>query len=116
MPWFCGRRCRPRRACSRRPWPGIDYWGKSAIRRYLADNVFQALLINRQPKGAERSLAAAEAVMAELVAAIDRGRSLIVFPEGTRGLGDEVAPFKSGIYHLAGSARMSSSFRRISRT
>ena len=83
------------------PVAGIDYWGKSRLRRYLADNVFQALLINRQPKGAERSLAAAEAVMADLVAAIDRGRSLIVFPEGTRGLGDEVAPFKSGIYHLA---------------
>ena len=83
------------------PVAGVDYWGKSRFRRYLADNVFQALLINRQPKGAERSLAAAEAVMADLVAAIDRGRSLIVFPEGTRGLGDEVAPFKSGIYHLA---------------
>jgi 1-acyl-sn-glycerol-3-phosphate acyltransferase len=83
------------------PVAGIDYWGKNPLRRYLADNVFQALLINRQPKGAERSLAAAEAVMADLVAAIDRGRSLIVFPEGTRGLGDEVAPFKSGIFHLA---------------
>jgi 1-acyl-sn-glycerol-3-phosphate acyltransferase len=81
------------------PVAGIDYWGKSRLRRYLADNVFQALLINRQPKDGERSRAAAEAVMADLVAAIDRGRSLIVFPEGTRGLGDEVAPFKSGIYH-----------------
>jgi 1-acyl-sn-glycerol-3-phosphate acyltransferase len=83
------------------PVAGIDYWGKTRLRRYLADNVFRALLINRQPKGAERSRAAAEAVMAQLVAAIDRGRSLIVFPEGTRGSGDEVAPFKSGIYHLA---------------
>jgi 1-acyl-sn-glycerol-3-phosphate acyltransferase len=83
------------------PVAGIDYWGSSPLRRYLADNVFQALLINRQPKGAERSLAAAEAVIGDLVAAIDRGRSLIVFPEGTRGLGDEVAPFKSGIFHLA---------------
>ena len=83
------------------PVAGIDYWGKSPLRRYLADKVFQALLINRQPKGSERSLAAAEAVIADLVAAIDRGRSLIVFPEGTRGSGDEVAPFKSGIDHLA---------------
>lgn len=83
------------------PVAGIDYWGRSRLRRYLADNVFQAILINRQPQGAERSRAAAEAVMAQLVAAVDRGRSLIVFPEGTRGSGDEVAPFKSGIYHLA---------------
>ena len=83
------------------PVAGIDYWGKTRLRRYLADNVFRAILINRQPQGAERSRAAAEAVIGDLVAAIDRGRSLIVFPEGTRGSGDEVAPFKSGLYHLA---------------
>ena len=83
------------------PVAGRDYWGKTRMRRYLADRVFQALLINRQPQGAERSLAAAQAVMADLVAAIDQGRSLIVFPEGTRGSGEDVAPFKSGIYHLA---------------
>ncbi|HXT71145.1 MAG TPA: lysophospholipid acyltransferase family protein [Vicinamibacterales bacterium] len=83
------------------PVAGIDYWGTTRIRRYLADNVFQAILINRQPKDSERSLAAAEAVMNQLIAAIDRGRSLIVFPEGTRGLGDEVAAFKSGLFHLA---------------
>ena len=28
------------------------------------------------------------------------GNSLIVFPEGTRGNGLEVGPFKSGIYYL----------------
>lgn len=83
------------------PVAGVDYWGKTRLRRYLADNVFQALLINRQPAGADRSLAAAQAVIADLIAAIDRGRSLIVFPEGTRGSGEEVAPFKSGLYHLA---------------
>ena len=26
--------------------------------------------------------------------------SLILFPEGTRGTGEEVGPFKSGLYHL----------------
>lgn len=83
------------------PVAGRDYWGKTRTRRYLAHRVFKALLINRQPQGPERSLAAAQSVMADLVAAIDAGRSLIVFPEGTRGTGEDVAPFKSGIFHLA---------------
>lgn len=83
------------------PVAGRDYWAKTKFRRYLADQVFHALLINRHPKGAERSLAAAEQVLEQLAAALGAGRSLIVFPEGTRGQGDEVAPFKSGIYHLA---------------
>lgn len=35
--------------------------------------------------------------------ALDAGQSLIVCPEGTRNLGDELLPFKSGIFHLAKS-------------
>ena len=36
-------------------------------------------------------------------APLDGGDSLIIFPEGTRNLDDEVKllPFKSGIYHLS---------------
>ena len=34
-------------------------------------------------------------------AALQAGDSLIMFPEGTRNLEDDLLPFKSGIYHLA---------------
>jgi 1-acyl-sn-glycerol-3-phosphate acyltransferase len=33
--------------------------------------------------------------------ALDEGASLILFPEGTRGLGSKMQPFKAGIFHLA---------------
>src|SRR5207245_10924854 len=40
-----------------------------------------------------------------LLAALDRGASLIFFPEGTRNLTDQrLLPFRSGLYYLA-SAR-----------
>ncbi len=36
-----------------------------------------------------------------MLAALDAGDSLILFPEGTRNPGEELLPFKSGLYHLA---------------
>jgi 1-acyl-sn-glycerol-3-phosphate acyltransferase len=39
-----------------------------------------------------------------MVAALDQGSSLIIFPEGQRNSSDEpLLPFKSGLYHLAKS-------------
>jgi 1-acyl-sn-glycerol-3-phosphate acyltransferase len=79
-----------------RPVAARDYWEKGPVRRYFSSRVFRALLIERS--GPE----AREAVdrMAEGLAA---GDSLILFPEGTRGTGDSIAPFKSGLYHLCSS-------------
>ncbi|SFD85713.1 lysophospholipid acyltransferase family protein [Paracidovorax konjaci] len=36
-----------------------------------------------------------------LVRALESGDSIVIFPEGTRGHGDEPQPFKSGLYRLA---------------
>jgi 1-acyl-sn-glycerol-3-phosphate acyltransferase len=33
--------------------------------------------------------------------ALGSENSLILFPEGTRGTGEKVGPFRSGLYHLA---------------
>ena len=44
--------------------------------------------------------AAARNTLDILLEALGTENSLIVFPEGTRGNGLEVGPFKSGIYHL----------------
>ncbi|SDJ18669.1 Acyltransferase [Paracidovorax citrulli] len=39
--------------------------------------------------------------LAPLVHALESGDSIVIFPEGTRGHGDEPQPFKSGLYRLA---------------
>ena len=38
--------------------------------------------------------------IASMEAALRRGNSLIIFPEGTRGAGEDIAPFKTGVTRL----------------
>ncbi len=80
-----------------RPVAARDYWEATRMRRFLAEEVFRAVLIERHPT------VRSERPIDKLVAEMADRFSLIVFPEGTRGTGDEVAPFKGGLYHLARS-------------
>ena len=78
-----------------RPVAGRDYWEKTPLRRWLAVRVFHAVLIERQ------KVTVATNPLAPMVAALDAGASLIVFPEGTRSADGKLQPFKSGLHHLA---------------
>jgi 1-acyl-sn-glycerol-3-phosphate acyltransferase len=80
------------------PVAAAGYWNSSSLRRYLARQVFRAVLIERDHIDRTHN------PLAPMVQALDSGNSLIVFPEGTRGNGETLQPFKCGIYHLA-SAR-----------
>lgn len=85
-----------------RPVAARDYWEKNRIRRFLATKVFNAILIERAGHSGE--VGSAREVLAafnNMVAAIGTESSLIIFPEGTRGDGENVVPFKAGIYHIA---------------
>ena len=77
---------------------GSDYWLTGRIRRFIIQNVFNALLI---PRHSDRP----QEITEQMKQALDEGASLIVFPEGTRNTDDNTVllPFKSGIYHLARS-------------
>lgn len=78
-----------------RPVAGLDYWGKSGLRRFIGGEVFNALMIRRDGSGGADPLA-------QMTAALHDGHSLILFPEGTRNTSDAtLLPFKSGIYHLS---------------
>ena len=75
-----------------RPVAAKDYWETGGLKRYLALEVFQAVLVDRS--GHNRH------VLDPILEALEQGHSLILFPEGTRGAGDELGEFKSGIFHL----------------
>lgn len=84
-----------RRRC--RPVAGRDYWLRLPWRRWAAARVFRAVLIERQ------HVTVAANPLALMVAALDAGDSLIVFPEGTRSPDGRLQEFKPGLYHLARS-------------
>lgn len=79
-----------------RPVAALDYWLTSPLRAFIGREVFNAVLIDRRPE------ARTEDPVAQMVAALDAGASLILFPEGQRNATDApLLPFKSGLYHLA---------------
>jgi 1-acyl-sn-glycerol-3-phosphate acyltransferase len=78
-----------------RPIAARDYWGRG-LRRYVATRGFGAVLIDRT-RG-DPSMDPLEPLRAALL----DGDSLIIFPEGTRGTSATPAPFRSGLFRLAG--------------
>ncbi|MGC3946771.1 MAG: lysophospholipid acyltransferase family protein [Chryseolinea sp.] len=72
-----------------------DYWTKSALRRWLTTEVFNAIYVSRTRANPD------EDPLEPLVEALAAGDSLVIFPEGTRSSKGNPQPFKSGIYHLA---------------
>lgn len=88
-----------------RPIAARDYWEETALRRYLAANVFKAVLVERgimgKAKAADHARFGSRSMIEDLSVAMANSNSLILFPEGTRGTGDKVGTFRSGLYHLA---------------
>ncbi|HET7063442.1 MAG TPA: lysophospholipid acyltransferase family protein [Rudaea sp.] len=78
-----------------RPVAASDYWSGPGLKSYIATRGFNALFIERNADRRERD------PLAPLVEALQRGESLIIFPEGTRRAQALPSPFKSGIFHLA---------------
>ena len=76
------------------PVAAADYWGKTPTRRRIALDLMNCVLI-------ERGRATPDAdPLAPLAEKLRAGRSLIIFPEGTRGSEPVPAPFRAGLYKL----------------
>src|SRR5690242_6810129 len=77
-----------------RPVAARDYWEASKLRRYLAKSVFHAVLIDRGEVTRHNNPVDA------MLDGLGMDHSSILFPKGTRGSGEEIGPFKSGVHHL----------------
>lgn len=79
-----------------RPVAAADYWLSTPLKRFIGQNVFNAVLIDRDPETRTHD------PIEQMLDALDEGSSLIIFPEGTRNASDEVLlPFKAGLFHLS---------------
>lgn len=86
----------PRERMRTRAVAGADYWGKSKLRRFIAEDMLSSVLVERN--WVERTVDP----LAVMLKALDQGDSLIFFPEGTRNMTEEpLLRFRSGLYNLA---------------
>jgi 1-acyl-sn-glycerol-3-phosphate acyltransferase len=77
-----------------RPVAAADYWLKNPIRAFVGPEVFNCVLVDRRPEVKDKP-------MDKIIAALDEGSSLIIFPEGNRNMTDDpLLPFKAGLYNM----------------
>jgi 1-acyl-sn-glycerol-3-phosphate acyltransferase len=77
-----------------RPIAAKDYWTRTRFRKWITTAVFNAIYV-------DRSRVADQDPLEPLIEALDKGDSIILFPEGTRGHQEEPQAFKSGLFNLA---------------
>lgn len=80
-----------------RPVAAQDYFGNTKLKASLSSYFINTLLIRRKKNDPQNADCDPIQLMAD---AIDEGYSLILFPEGTRGLPEQMAKMKSGIARL----------------
>ena len=78
-----------------RPIAAKDYWGHGFLRRYIAEKVLRAVLIDRQRSESHGN------PLGPAIAALKQGDSLIIFPEGSRSAQHLPGTFKGGLFLLA---------------
>lgn len=76
-----------------KPVAAKDHFGKTRLSTFLSENLINSLLIERK-RDKENP---ANDPICQMVTELDKGNSLILFPEGTRGKPEIEEPLKAGI-------------------
>ncbi len=77
-----------------RPVAAADYFERNRFVSLFTKTLFNILPIARKNITTENN------PLRRMRAAIEAGDSLIIFPEGTRGSGEQIGEFRSGVAHL----------------
>ncbi len=77
-----------------RPVAAADYFGRNRLVSTLSRTCFNILPITRKGITPDTN------PLPQMEAILRTGQSLIIFPEGTRGSGEDIARFHSGTAHL----------------
>ncbi|MBK6940753.1 MAG: 1-acyl-sn-glycerol-3-phosphate acyltransferase [Planctomycetes bacterium] len=85
----------PKLRARTRPVAAADYWNRDPVRKYIAIKALNAVFVERIPVTRRAN------PLLPLIEALERGDSLILFPEGTRTMQPLPGPFKGGLFHLA---------------
>jgi 1-acyl-sn-glycerol-3-phosphate acyltransferase len=76
------------------PVAAADYFCKSALLSWFSTVFLNIIPISRE------NISKANNPLKKMCDALEAGDSLIIFPEGSRGKPEEMAPFQSGVAHL----------------
>ncbi len=79
------------------PVAAKDYFGSTTVKAFLSKLFINVLLIERHHLGAEGNKNIGIQLM---INALDEGKSLVIFPEGTRSNSGDIREFKSGIVRV----------------
>jgi 1-acyl-sn-glycerol-3-phosphate acyltransferase len=82
-----------------RPVAAADYFERNRFVSVLTKTLFNILPIARA------NITPGNNPLRKMRETIEAGQSLILFPEGTRGSSEEMAPFRAGVAHLLEKAR-----------
>lgn len=77
-----------------RPVAAADYFMRNRLMAWFSTNILQIIPMQRHPSRTQPD------PLAACCEALDAGRMLLFFPEGSRGEPERMAAFKQGITHL----------------